>query len=108
VRLRTSAAIVSHSAQSFTSSWSQPQNNSSIPWGLVILQEFSNNRNKMQYSSPHIVHSLIKTTKIDQPLSFCSSILILKRKTRVVRVIHQIQTERPQLLVSKVQNSMEK
>jgi hypothetical protein len=28
---------VSRSAQSFTSSWSLPQNNSSIPWGLIIL-----------------------------------------------------------------------
>jgi hypothetical protein len=62
----------------------------------------------MQYSSPHTVHSLIKTNKIDQPLNFCSSILILERKAGVVRVIHQIQIERPQLLVSKVQNLMEK
>jgi hypothetical protein len=44
LRSHTSAAIVSLSAQSVTSLCSRPQNNSSMPCGLVILQKRKDHR----------------------------------------------------------------
>jgi hypothetical protein len=41
LRSRTSTTMVSLFAQSLTSSYSRPQNNSSIPCGLVILKRNS-------------------------------------------------------------------
>jgi hypothetical protein len=53
-RSRTSVAMVSRSAQSLTSSWSRPQNSSSIPWGLVILQ-IRSIKPKLQHRLQHTV-----------------------------------------------------
>jgi hypothetical protein len=62
VRSRTSAAIVSRSAQSVTSSQSRPQNRSSNPCGLVISERFCNTI-RMQGPSPPKTFSKIQERK---------------------------------------------
>jgi hypothetical protein len=55
LRSRTSTAILSLSAQSLTSSWSHPQNSSSIPCGLVILHMRNEDRENCKAVHTHKV-----------------------------------------------------
>jgi hypothetical protein len=104
VRSRTSAVMVSRSAQSFTSSWSRPQNNSSIPCGLVIST-------KVQQHSKNAAF-LYTQLNSKQMQKNCSETQLLPHssnswKINVVRIIHRTWTEHPQLLVLEAQCWME-
>jgi hypothetical protein len=79
LRSRTSATIVRRSAQSLTSSWSRPQNNLSIPWGLVIWQTFSNkqNYNTVQVSTKQPVS---KSLQLNSDLKEKQSFISIKDK----------------------------
>jgi hypothetical protein len=105
LRSLTSAAILSLSAQSLTSSWSRPQNNSSMPCGLVILQV--RNENRQKFWGPLLTQSL--QTKMDvNKLSNSSiaAILLWPHKQNSHWTTHRTLTELPQPQVSKVRNLM--
>jgi len=105
MRSRTSAAMVSRFAQSFTFSWSHPQNNSSIPWGLVIFTEVQQ-YSKMQDFSTHnsSIQNRCKQNWLETQLLQHSSD---SWKTNVVQIIHQTRTEHPWLSVLEAQYWME-
>jgi hypothetical protein len=78
-RSRTSATMVSRSAQSLTSSWSRPYNSSSISWGLVISQICSN-KQKLQYRLKHtVLNQQTGVNIINKFLNLYSSVLTLEK-----------------------------
>jgi hypothetical protein len=95
---------LSLSAQSLTSSWSRPQNSSSIPCGLVILQIRNDNIQNCKAAYKHKVFKQEMDVNKLGNSSFSAAQLWLHKNR--CRTTHQTLTKLPQPQVSEVQNSM--